>query len=62
MRLDNLLSRTQVSREFGVCTATINRWVKAGILLEPIRVNSRRMFWEAEKIEEAKRKMFSRQA
>lgn len=62
MTLDSLLTRSQVAREFGVCPATINRWVKAGTLLEPIRVNSRWMFWKAEEIEEAKRRMFSRQA
>ena len=62
MTLDSLLTRSQVAREFGVCTATINRWVKAKVLVEPIRVNKRRMFWKVEEIEEAKRKMFSRQA
>ena len=62
MTLDSLLTRSQVSRVFGVCPETITRWVKAGILLKPIRVNSRRIFWEADEIEKAKRRMFSRQA
>jgi DNA-binding transcriptional MerR regulator len=46
--IQNKLRKWEPAREtaarLGVCTKTVDRWVEAGILPEPTRINGRKYF------------------
>jgi DNA-binding transcriptional MerR regulator len=52
-RVRKVTSRMLCER-YGVVTRTIDRWTKAGILPQPIRINGYR-YWDMDKIEQADR-------
>jgi predicted DNA-binding transcriptional regulator AlpA len=55
MTNDKLLPIRMVRARYDVCTKTIDRWIAAGTLPEPVRIRSRRYWYrhDLEKLERA---------
>ena len=48
------LTARALQERYGVVDRTLDRWVKAGILPEPMRINHRR-YWDEAQVEERDR-------
>jgi len=44
------LTARALQERYGVVDRTLDRWVKAGILPEPMRINHRR-YWDSDEVE-----------
>jgi predicted DNA-binding transcriptional regulator AlpA len=41
-----MLSQRQVAEMFGVCTKTLRNWVHAKVFPPPLRIGTRKVYWD----------------
>jgi predicted site-specific integrase-resolvase len=49
--LDRMLPTRMICARYGICARTVSRWLEAGILPQPLRVNGVR-YWRQREIEQ----------